>query len=84
LPATPHREALVLRVGFARRFRADSDVDVLVDFEAGKTPGLAIVEIVDELKVLLGRDVDLVTVPGLRNPFIRYEILRTRQLAYAA
>ena len=65
-------------------FRPESDVDVLVEFERGMTPGWEFVDLRDELARLLGRPVDLLTVASLRNPFRRQEILRTRRLAYAA
>ena len=42
-------------------FGPDSDVDVLVEFEQGRTPGWEIVTIEDELSDLLGRSVDLRT-----------------------
>jgi predicted nucleotidyltransferase len=38
----------------------------------------------DELAALLGRNVDLVTRGGLRNPYRRHEILTTRRVLYAA
>ena len=38
----------------------------------------------DELKSIFGRDVDFVMKEGLRNPFRRHEILKTRQVVYAA
>ena len=66
-------------------FRPDSDVDVLVDFDAQATPSLFdFVEIEDELSCLIGRPIDLVGKSGLRNPFRRHEILRTRQVIFAA
>jgi predicted nucleotidyltransferase len=65
-------------------FRPDSDVDILVEFEIGKEPGLEFVDLREELARLLGRPVDLLTTTSLRNPFRRSEILRTRRLAYAA
>lgn len=66
-------------------FRPDSDVDVLVDFDAQATPSLFdFVEIEDELHRLIGRPIDLVGKSGLRNPFRRHEILRTRQVIFAA
>lgn len=65
-------------------FRPNSDVDVLIEFEPGKTPGWEFVDLRDELTQLVKRPVDLVTVTALRNPFRRREILRTRRLAYAA
>jgi predicted nucleotidyltransferase len=65
-------------------FRPDSDVDVLVLFEEGKTPGFEFVTLIEELERMFGRPVDLITEPSLRNPYMRREIFRTRQLAYAA
>ena len=38
-----------------------SDVDVLVQFQPGQTPGLAIVSAEDELAKILGRKVDMLT-----------------------
>jgi predicted nucleotidyltransferase len=66
-------------------FGPDSDVDVLVDFEPDAPISLLeIVDMQDELEALLERSVDLVDLKGLRNPFRRHEILRTRQIIYAA
>jgi uncharacterized protein len=63
-------------------FGADSDVDVLVEFEEGHTPGLEFIDIQDELSRLLdGREVDLVT-PKFLNRRIRDRILREAQVAY--
>ncbi len=45
-------------------FTPDSDVDVLVEFEPGKTPGLAFFRMQDELSEILGRRVDLNTPNG--------------------
>ena len=56
-------------------FGPDSDVDVLVEFEPGHVPGLALIRIQDELAALLGgREVDLVT-PKFLNRRIRDQIL---------
>jgi hypothetical protein len=66
-------------------FRPESDVDVLVTFEADARWSLFdLVDMQDELKELFGRRVDVVEKKGLRNPFQRYEILRTMQVMYAA
>ncbi len=65
-------------------FRPDSDVDVLVEFEPGHSPGLEFFDMQDELAALFGRSVDLVVKKALRNPFRRHEILRTQQVIYAA
>jgi len=65
-------------------FRPDSDVDVLVEFEADVRYSLFdFVDMHDELAFLLGRQVNLVDVRTLRNPFRRYEILRTQEVIYA-
>lgn len=61
------------------RLRADSDIDVLVEFEAGHVPGLAFVEIQRELKDLLGREVDLVT-PAFLHPRIRDRVVREAEV----
>ena len=51
-------------------FRPDSDVDVLVEFELGKTPGLAIVKMQQELSEMLnGKEVDLRTPQELSRYF---------------
>ncbi len=66
-------------------FREDSDVDVLVEFKPGHGWGLYdIVDMEDELAGLFGRKADLVMKGGLRNPIRRREILKTRQVVYAA
>jgi predicted nucleotidyltransferase len=66
-------------------FGPDSDVDVLVTFAPDHGWGLyELVDMQDELEVLFGRKVDLVMRGGLTNPFRRHEILRTRQVLYAA
>jgi predicted nucleotidyltransferase len=54
-------------------FRTDSDVDVLVEFEPGHTPGLAFFDIEAELSQLLGRRVDLNT-PQFLSPRIRARV----------
>jgi uncharacterized protein len=65
-------------------FRPDSDIDVLVEFEAGHVPGLRFVSIERELSELLhGRRVDLVT-PKFLNPRIRDQVLKTAEPLYVA
>jgi len=66
-------------------FRPDSDVDVLVSFQDDARWSLfEWVEMIDELKGIWGREIHLFAEPGLRNPFRRREILRTRRVVYAA
>jgi len=63
---------------------ADSDVDVLVEFAPGMTPGLGFVSVADALRpVFGGRRVDLVTRRGLA-PRVRDHILRTAVPLYGA
>jgi uncharacterized protein len=64
-------------------FRADSDVDVLVEFEAGHTPGFAFHGMQEELSAILGRQVDLNTPQGLSRHF-REEVLREAVVQYVA
>ena len=50
-------------------FRPDSDLDILVEFEAGHVPGLAFFTMENELTQLLGRKVDLNTPQFLSRHF---------------
>ncbi len=65
--------------------RPDSDVDLLVEFEPGKAPGLlGLAGIEAELSALLGgRRVDLRTALDLSHYF-RSEVIRTAEVLYAA
>jgi uncharacterized protein len=66
-------------------FRPDSDVDVLVSFADDAHWSLYDwVDMQEELKRMLGRDVDLVEKKGVQNPFRRHAILTTKQVIYAA
>jgi uncharacterized protein len=65
-------------------FRPDSDIDVLLTF----APNLHVTwdawtAMQEEIEVLLGRKVDLVSKEYLKNPYRRYEILNTCQVIYA-
>lgn len=55
-------------------FTPTSDVDVLVEFEPGYTPGLAFFAMQDELSKILGRKVDLNTT-GFLSPHFRKQVL---------
>ena len=66
-------------------FRPDSDIDVLVSFEEKVSWSLYdVVEMKDELKVIFGRDVDIVEKGAVRNPFRRRSIMTKREVLYAA
>jgi uncharacterized protein len=63
-------------------FTSQSDVDLLVEFLEGKTPGLAIVDLQDELSQMLGREVDLRT-PAELSRFFRERVLQEAVVIYA-
>ncbi len=62
-------------------FGPESDVDVLVEFERGHTPGLAFFAIQRELSELLGRRVDLNT-PECLSRYYRQEVLAEAEAQY--
>jgi len=64
--------------------RPDSDVDLLVEFEPGKKPGLlGLAAIEAELSALLdGRRVDLRTAEDL-SPHFRASVVRMAEVQYA-
>jgi len=62
-------------------FDPSSDVDVLIEFEPGQTPGLGFIRIQDMLTDLLGRQVDLVTFKSL-NRRIRDRVLASAAVLY--
>lgn len=64
-------------------FRPDSDVDVLVEFEPGCTPGLAFFGIEIELSEMIGRKVDLNT-PGFLSQYFRDRVLNEAEVLYDA
>ena len=68
-------------------FRPDtSDIDLLVDF--GSMDPFELVDVyfdlLNELRTLLGKDVDLVMRDAIKNRYILAEVERTRQVLYAA
>ena len=64
-------------------FGPDSDVDVLVEFAPGHTPGLDIVDVEEELSALLGgRRVDMVN-PKYLNRRLKSRVLGEAEVEYA-
>jgi uncharacterized protein len=64
-------------------FSPDSDIDILVEFEPGHTPGLALIRMQDELSELFGgRKVDLVT-PKFLNRRIQSKVQAEAVVQYA-
>ncbi len=67
--------------------RPDSDVDLLVTFEEGFTPGLEFLGLADEMAAVLGRRVDLLrrrTVERDRNPCFRANVPSAVEVLHAA
>ncbi|MGH9119702.1 MAG: nucleotidyltransferase family protein [Acidimicrobiales bacterium] len=70
--------------GLRGQLRPDSDLDLLVEFEPGRSPGLLrLAEFELELGRLLGRDVDLRT-PGDLSIYFRDDVARTARPLYDA
>jgi predicted nucleotidyltransferase len=62
----------------------DSDIDLLVEFEPGQTPGLfSIIRMELELAKTLGRKVDLRTPEDL-SQYFRDEVMENAELQYQA
>jgi predicted nucleotidyltransferase len=77
-----HICSLAIFGSFARDdFRPDSDLDILVDFEPGHTPGFNFFLLESELSELLGRKVDLQTASFL-SPGIRQSVLSEAVIVY--
>lgn len=71
---------------FRDDFTPESDVDVIVEFEQGKTPGLEFIDIQDELSEIYRRKVDLHTFGGSRATRIgcfgtKYSTQRRRSMS---
>ena len=64
-------------------FTPASDVDVLVEFAPGRSPGLAFFDMQQELSETLGRQVDLNTAAWL-SPYFRQQVLDEAELMYVA
>jgi len=62
-------------------FTPDSDVDVLVEFDEGNTPGFAYFTMQDELSDILGRRADLKT-PNELSKYFRDEVLAEAEELY--
>lgn len=62
-------------------FRVNSDIDVLVEFDADAHVGWEFIDIQDELSKLFGRSVDLHTPNSLSRHF-REDVIRTAETLY--
>jgi predicted nucleotidyltransferase len=68
-------------------FRPDSDIDIMVEFDPAACPTFSTLDRMEaELKIIFGRDIDLITRQGIvssRNYLRRHEILSSAQVIYA-
>ena len=64
-------------------FNTDSDVDVLVEFEAGHVPGLAFFGMEAELTEILGHKVELHT-PQFLSRYFRDRVMAEAEVQYVA
>jgi uncharacterized protein len=79
------RELALFGSVLSDEFGPDSDVDVLISLEENESLGMAdYLDMIEELKKIFGREVDLVEKEALRNPYRRYSILSNREVLYAA
>lgn len=64
----------------------ESDVDLLVEFAPMESYARvdAYFALLEELRALLGQEIDLVMVGAVKNRYIARDIERTRQMLYAA
>ena len=64
-------------------FSADSDVDVLVEFEPGSQVGLQFFKMEQDLSEILGRKVDLNTA-GFLSQYFREKVVAEAEVLYDA
>ena len=78
-----HRVARLSLFGSILRddFTPESDIDVLVEFRPGETPGLEFFGMGDELGAILGRRVDLNT-PDFLSRYFRDAVLAEARPVY--
>ncbi|MCL5278993.1 MAG: nucleotidyltransferase domain-containing protein [Planctomycetes bacterium] len=83
------RRVRVSRLGIfgsatSEEFRAESDVDVLVQFEQdGGGLFNRYFDLKEGLEEIFGRPVDVVVEDSLRNPYFRASVERSRRTVYA-
>ncbi len=79
------RELSLFGSAIREDFGPESDLDFLVSFEPEAGWDLFdLITMKDELESHFERRIDLVEKEALRNPWRKYEILRTREVVYAA
>lgn len=66
--------------------RESSDADFLVEFDPDSSlpPFDRYFDLVEEMRAVLGRSVDLIEDRAIRNPYLRVAIDKSRELVYAS
>lgn len=78
------RELALFGSALREDFHAESDVDLLVEFQPGTAVGfMTLGRMQAELETVLGRAVDLIPKRGLK-PLLREEVLAQCEILYAA
>jgi predicted nucleotidyltransferase len=79
------RELSIFGSALRDDFGPESDLDFLVSFEPDATVDIdALLDMQEELEARFDRPVDVVEKEALRNPWRKHEILKTREVIYAA
>ena len=67
-------------------FNAESDIDLLVEFEDQPPEDYAdnYFDLCDDLEKILVRKVDLLTLRSIRNPFFKSQVFNARQQLFPA
>ena len=66
-------------------FTDESDIDLLIEYEAGQSPSWGpFFELRESFAALFGREVDLLVTGAVRNPYLRASIERSREPLHEA
>jgi predicted nucleotidyltransferase len=78
------RRLFVFGSAVSNRFRPDSDIDLIVDFNHVELRDYAdnYFSLKDELEKLFNRKVDLLEAQAIRNPFFKAVVDQEKQLVY--
>lgn len=79
------KEIAVFGSSIRNDFHADSDIDLLIEFYNSETISLYdLIDIQEYFEKITQRSIDIVEPAGLRNPYRRENILKTKEVLYAA
>jgi len=79
------KEISVFGSSIRNDFNPESDIDLLIEFiDSSQISLLDLLDIQDFFKKLTKRNVDVVEPAGLKNPYRRESILRSKEILYVA